>query len=188
MDTSATVTAPASKGPGSSPPRTALLLLLVIAVWCGVVFISPQISLSDSAWHLVKFFHLASLALGFGAVLVVDFCALAALVGRHSPAFATRMAATIDPVIWAGYAGLVLSGLFLHPDLNSTPMWIKLVAVLVAGGNGVLARNGMRAMLALPAETKVADIPRRLLVRVSAQAAVSQAVWWTAAIIGYFWI
>ncbi|MBC3843644.1 hypothetical protein GXW82_35805 [Streptacidiphilus sp. 4-A2] len=167
--------------------RTLLLLLAVTALWCLAVFGSTLIDPDRTVRHFFKFVHIMALTLGFGAVLAVDTCGLAVLLRRRSPGFATRVAATVDPAIWIGYVAIVLSGLMLVPDLGSVPMWFKLVAALLAGLNGVLSRGAMRALLAVPRGTAYTDIPRALMLRVVAHASVSQAAWWAAAIIGYFW-
>jgi hypothetical protein len=173
-----------------APPRrgrTLLLLLAVTALWCLAVLGSTAIDPDRTVRHFFKFVHIMALVLGFGAVLAVDTCGIAVLLGRRSPAFATRVAATVDPAIWAGYVVITLSGLMLSPHLTSVPMWIKLVAALLAGWNGVLARGTMRALLATPRDATLAAVPRSLTVRVLGHAVLSQVAWWTAAIIGYFW-
>jgi hypothetical protein len=173
--------------PGGRRLRTLALLCLVTAVWCTIVLASTHIEISKPVRHYAMFVHIMSLTAGFGGVIAVDVCALAVLARRRSPGFATRVAATVDPAIWGGYAGLMLSGLLLEPNLHSTAMWVKLVAALVAGLNGVLAHESMRRMLALPRGAGIGQVPRSLLVRVVGHATVSQGSWWTAVIIGYFW-
>ncbi len=78
------------------------------------------------------FFHAISLVLGFGCVLAIDMCWVAALLGRRSLTFAAQSAATIDPLLWAGCLGLGVSGLLLMPNLHAPLMWVKLFAALVA--------------------------------------------------------
>ena len=93
--------------------------------------------------------HLLSLTLGFGAVLSTDRCALSGLVRRRgfTLARAVRVAAVLDSPIWAGYLGLIVSGLLLRPDLGLAPMWVELGAALPVGLNGVDAQGGvMRSM------------------------------------------
>ena len=192
----ATVTTPAPTTTPPPPPhlpspagrrlRTLFLLCAIAGLWCTVVLASTRVDLSQTVRHYVKFVHLMSLTVGFGAVIAVDVCALAVLLGKRSPGFATRVAATVDPAVWGGYLGLILSGLLLEPNLNSAAMWVKLVAALVAGLNGALARDAMHRMLALPRGATVRQVPRPLMSRVAAHAAVSQAAWWTATVIAYF--
>ncbi|MEU0967648.1 hypothetical protein ABZ357_20265 [Streptomyces sp. NPDC005917] len=83
--------------------------------------------------------HLASLVLGFGAVLVADYNALAYLVGRCTLHDALGSTARLHVPMWAGPASLLVSGVMLHPNLGSAPTRIKLGLVLILTVNGLQA-------------------------------------------------
>jgi len=120
----------------------------------------------------------------------VDVCALNGLLRRHdfTLADAIRAAAVVDPLIWLGYLGLILSGLLLHPDLSEPLMWVKLAAGFAAGINGINAKGVMNALSRLPRATRLTDLPRSFAVRAVLAAAFSQLAWWTAILIGFFGI
>jgi hypothetical protein len=126
------------------------------------------------------FVHLASLIVGFGAVITVDWFALMWLLRRCQFRQVLTVAHQVHLLIWLGLAGLSASGGLLRPDLDSTPTRIKLLLVLLIALNGVQATVVNR---------KVAEftgrLPRLLLARSVLVALVSQAGWWGAIVIGF---
>jgi hypothetical protein len=179
--------------PAPSPSarlRLAAAAAGITALWALVLLASMRIDVGHGLHHVVVAVHLISLTVGFGAVLAVDVCALNGQLRRRdfTLADAIRAAAVMDPLIWIGYFGLMLSGLLLHPDLGEPLMWVKLGAGYVAGINGLNAK-GMAGMLSgLPRSTRLGDLPRSFAVRAIAAALLSQVVWWTAILIGFFGI
>ncbi len=155
--------------------------LAICAAWAASVWISFHLQ-ADAALHTVALFvHLASLVLGFGAVLVADYYGLLWITGRCSLRDALGSAGRLHLPIWAGLAGLVASGTMLHPDPSSTLTCVKLVLVLL------LSLNGLQAGLLnqrMAAHTAAAPGPR-LLAWGGATALVSQVCWWGAVIIGF---
>ncbi len=136
----------------------------------------------DAALHTAALFvHLASLVLGFGAVLVADYYALLFLTGRCSLRDALNSTARLHVPIWSGLAGLVTSGMMLHPDLGSTLTRIKLGLVLVLTLNGLQAGVLNRRM----PQQGTSTLTPRLLVWGAATALVSQVCWWGAVVIGF---
>ena len=162
----------------------------VTLLWTVALLASTRINLSHGLHHPVVALHLISLTVGFGAVLAVDVCALNGLLRRHdfTLADAIRAAAVVDPLIWTGYFGLILSGLLLRPDFGEPLMWVKLAAGFLAGLNGINAKSVMHPLAALPRSTRLADLPRSFAVRAIAAALISQLAWWTAILIGFFGI
>ncbi|MER5467494.1 hypothetical protein [Streptomyces sp. NPDC002685] len=76
----------------------------------------------DADLHAVALFvHLASLVLGFGAVLMADYYALLYLTGRCTFHNALTSAGRLHVPIWAGLAGLVASGVMLHRTWTPPP-------------------------------------------------------------------
>ncbi|WP_285484826.1 hypothetical protein [Amycolatopsis sp. NBRC 101858] len=154
---------------------SASILLLVGAIW-----LSTQLRPS-TAWHDIALFaHLASLILGFGAVLVADYFFALWAFGRVPFAEAVRSASRLHLLVWGGLTGLVASGALLSPNLGSPATIVKLCLV------GVLAVNGVHATV-LGNRMALADGPVsfRLLVRGGLTTAVSQLCWWGAVVIGF---
>ncbi|AZM93277.1 hypothetical protein D1J60_22315 [Streptomyces sp. W1SF4] len=136
---------------------------------------------ADAAMHSAALFaHLASLVLGFGAVLSADYYGLLWATGRCGLAEVVAATSRLHVPIWAGLGGLVVSGLMLHPDLTSplTMTKIGLVALLTV--------NGLQAgLLGRRLEAATGEVGRGLLLWGGATALVSQACWWGAVVIGF---
>ncbi len=129
--------------------------------------------------HCALFVHLASLVVGFGAVITVDWFGAQWLLRQRSLGDVLNVISGAHGLIWVGLAGLVLSGSFLDPDVEATWTRVKLVIVLVVGLNGLHAHTLRHALEG--ADT----IGPSVLRRAAAAALISQAGWWTAALIGY---
>jgi hypothetical protein len=164
----------------------ALLLVLLIG-WGASVFGSQYIALDVNALRIANAIHVMALVLGFGAVLSVMFAGLRSLLGWIPFSVATRVAVTLDPGVWIGYTALMISGIFLRPALNPV-MWIKLVLVLVAAANGIVALPSMKVLLAQPADAGIRDIPRPLAIQLFAQVTISQLAWWVTIFLSFFYI
>lgn len=174
---------PAPPQGSRSLPAWALALIGVAAtaVLIGVVWAAAHLQ-ADRALHTgALFIHIVALVVGFGAVLTVDWYALLWLLGRRSLHEMAKIGAAVHLPIWLGLAGLVLSGMLLRPDLSAPLTWIKLGLVLLITLNGLHAYAIGERLLRLDGE-----VPRRLLLRASAAAALSQLGWWGATIIGFF--
>ncbi len=143
-----------------------------VAVW-----IAGHVAADDTLHDAALFAHLAFLVVGFGAVLTVDWAALLWVAGRCELRDVLRQAGTLHVPIWAGFAGLILSGVFLEPDLASPLTRAKLGLVLLIGWNGVLAMWQHARLTADPARLHVG--------LASVTASVSQAGWWGAMAIGF---
>lgn len=153
-----------------------LLLLVLVGVpgcWWLAGHAEPHRVLHEGA----LFVHLASLVLGFGAVLTVDWVGLLWLLGRRAFEDVTTAAGNVTFPIWAGYAGLVGSGLLLEPDLGARLTQVKIALVLLIGLNGLVATALHR---------RLADGPSLRLVAISSTTALlSQIGWWGAVVIGH---
>jgi len=157
--------------------RFAAAAVAVVVLGCVCVPVATLAHPSPSLHAAALFVHLASLVLGFGAVLAVDWIALLWVLGRRATGDLLAMAANVTVPIWLGYAGLVFSGLLLEPDLRSPLTQVKLGMVLVIGLNGVFAAWQHAAL-------QQNDSPR-LFVLGSMSAMVSQAAWWGALVVGH---
>ncbi|MER8047566.1 hypothetical protein [Streptomyces sp. NPDC094032] len=129
-----------------------------------------------------RFLHVASLVVGLGAVLAVDWFAVLWLTGRRPLAGVLDTACALQTPIWAGLGGLTVTGLFLRPDLGSPLTLVKLGLVLAVTLNGLYAH---RLGQLLERFRTHGGVPRRLLVRSGVAATVSQAGWWGATFIGF---
>ncbi|MEU7552239.1 hypothetical protein AB0B01_07740 [Streptomyces sp. NPDC044571] len=147
----------------------------------GVLWFSLHIR-TDPALHTAALFaHLASLVLGFGAVLSADYHGMLWALGRCSFEEVLSATSRLHVPIWAGLGGLVASGAMLHPDLGSPLTAVKLALVLA------LTLNGLQAGLLGRRLAASADGPirRRMLAWGGATALVSQVCWWGAVAIGF---
>ena len=147
----------------------------------GAVWWSTTLSPSARTHDVALFCHLACLVVGFGAVLAVDWVGLLWSLRRRSLTQVLEVARHLHAPIWGGYAGLVVSGAFLAPDLDSPVTLLKLVMVVVVGWNGVLAAR-LLERLQRAGEGMVTRGTRALA---GASVLVSQAGWWVATAIGY---
>jgi len=166
--------------------RAATRAGLVVAVWASAIALASIVHPIGWVHDGALFGHLMALAVGFGAVVVLDFYGTACLTGKRSPVTVARLAVAVDPLIWGGFFVLVISGSLLAPHLSDPFTRIKLAAVLIAGLNGVNADGLRDAIRALPSDASLRQLPRRLLVRLAVTAMVSQAAWWSAILVG-FW-
>ncbi|MEA2828263.1 MAG: hypothetical protein QOG43_2702 [Actinomycetota bacterium] len=158
---------------------------LVVGAWAVVIAVA---SINQPPWALRRgalFLHLAALIAGFGAVLVVDLHGVLWLIGRRRLGDLLQVTSALQPLIWGGLTALVVSGLFLHPNLLLPRTQIKLVLVLVATLNGMWAHGLSEQLEAHPAITAAHRVDQRLLRKVMAAGAISQAAWWGATLIGF---
>lgn len=172
----------ASSGPGPTRPRPATYLVLALAicsVWSGALWVAVHLEPSPFLHRAALFVHLASLVVGFGAVLTLDWFGTLWLLGRRTLPEVLRTAAGVHPMIWLGLLGLTTSGMLLSPTLHGLT-GVKLVVVLGVALNGLNAHHlqGRLEETALP-------MGRPLLVRAGLTAAASQTGWWIACLIGF---
>jgi hypothetical protein len=156
---------------------TILVGLLILVVIAG----STAISVPPIVRSIALFVHLVSLIVGFGTVLGVDYFGLLWSMRRIPLQAMLGQADRMSPLIWLGFGGLILSGSLMQPELSRPLTLIKMACVVGIGVVGVLALSTKRAMVrAMPA------VGRSLLLRGLVLAAASQALWWSAVLIG-FW-
>lgn len=150
------------------------LMAVVLPV---LLMLATQVDPTPTTSRLALFGHLACLVVGFGAVLSVDWVALLWVLRRRTLVEVLGTATNVQVPIWAGYAGLVLTGVLLEPHLDVARTQIKLALVLVIGLNGLVATWLHLVLQARPG--------RRVLVASAACAGVSQIGWWGATVIGF---
>ncbi|TJZ54057.1 hypothetical protein FCH28_12645 [Streptomyces piniterrae] len=172
-------------GPGDRPPTPAWALAalgvlssatLVAACWAADhVHADPPVQLA------ARFLHLVSLIVGLGSVLAVDWFAVLWMLGRRRLSDVLRTACALQVPIWLGLAGLVVTGLFLRPDLASPLTQLKLGLVLAITLNGLYAHwLGQRLD-----GCRDGRVPRPLRIQSGVAASVSQVGWWGASLIGF---
>ncbi|MFI9741738.1 hypothetical protein [Streptomyces sp. NPDC052494] len=122
-----------------------------------------------------------ALVVGLGSVLAVDWFAALWLVGRRRLSDIPDTARTLQVPIRLGLSGLVVTGLFLRPNLESPLTLAKLGLVLTVTVNGLFAHwLGQRL-----APYRGTTPPRRLLAQSGVATTVSQTGWWGATLIGF---
>ena len=164
-----------------NPVRTTLVVLVVgTCVLLGTA--SPDVPVPAGLHSLVLLVHLASLAVGLGAVLAIDWHGLLWLLRRIDLTELLTVTSRLTTPVWAGLSGLVASGVLLSPDVDAPLTRLKLVLVVLVTLNGLQAGAVHEALLRAGA---TADrLPLRLLTRGLAVGAVSQVGWWGATTIG----
>jgi len=167
-----------------SPARSALTAGAAGATAvAAAVLVAPFVPRDPVLHDVALLGHLVALALGFGAVLLLDLTGARWVLGRVALADTARLATLAHPAIWLGIAGLVLTGALLHPDPTSVLTQGKLLAVVVACTNGGWATSLGHEVAAAAARAE--RLPRRLLVRALVASGVSQGAWWTAVVVGW---
>ncbi|WP_084327866.1 transposase [Intrasporangium oryzae] len=161
--------------------RFPIILLALVAA----VAISTVVPADYPGRPVVLALHVVSLIVAFGTVLVIDWHGLLWLAGRRHLMESTRIAAASGPMIWAGLAGLIATGAFLHPDLTAPRTVVKLLLVLAVAWNGAAMSVFRRRLARLPPDTTPGQLPRtdwRILV---VSTTISQIGWWGAMTIGF---
>ncbi|MGP3928326.1 hypothetical protein [Streptomyces sp. 8N616] len=167
--------------PPTPPWALVLLGALGAAVLAAACWTADHVHADPLLLAVARFLHLAALIVGLGSVLAVDWFAILWTLGRRSLEDVLRTACALQMPIWLGLAGLVLSGLFLRPDLASPLTLIKLGLVLAVLFNGLYAHwLGQRLR-----HVHTRPVPRRLLIQSGIAATVSQSGWWGATAIGF---
>lgn len=128
---------------------------------------------SEVLFPVLEAIHVMGLALVAGTIAVVDL-RLLGLVLRDAPPRAVERA--IVPWTWAGFAVMALTGSLLLASeaaklVHNPALWVKLVALALAGGNVALFQwRASPALHAVPAGGAVPGAAR-------AGAALSLALW-----------
>lgn len=147
----------------------------------GAYWVAGPVHAGATLQTAARFFHVAALVVGLGSVLAVDWFAVLWLLGRRRLSDILSTACTLQVPIWLGLAGLVVTGLFLHPNLKSPLTLLKLGLVFAVTLNGLYARwLGQRLE-----RCQDGPVPRHLLVQSGVAATVSQTGWWGAMLIGF---
>lgn len=158
--------------------------VVIAGGWAAAISVSTLLVPPPWLHTLALFAHLASLIVGFGAVLMVDWYALLWVTEWRTVRDLRQVDLTLKPPIWVGIIGLLVSGALLQPDLGSPPTLVKLGAVLVLSLNGVAITRWTVHLARFPRKTRFSSLPRAARMRFITSAAISQVAWWTAVVIG----
>ncbi|MBB5478874.1 hypothetical protein [Micromonospora parathelypteridis] len=155
-------------------------VLTVSAGWLLAILVAPHVALSPGGRMVALFCHLTCLVVGFGAVLTVDWFSLRWLLRREPLGTVLVAARGAHLLIWLGLVGLLASGAALGPDTSSGLVWVKLLAVLVVGVNGLFLGRVRDRLVAVEGRP-----PWSVLLPGVAAATISQIAWWTATLVGF---
>ncbi len=174
--------------------RDAVLTVAIVGSLIAAIAASTRFEVTPVVRDMALFVHLASLVLGFGSVLAIDWFGMRLMIGKTSMPDMLAITAALTPPIWLGLAGLVGSGVVLRPDLSSPLTVLKLTLVTIVAVNGIHARALHRAFVRLPQvppssrrrhRRRRFSYDRRLMIRGMVSGALSQACWWSATLIGF---
>lgn len=158
--------------------------VVVVAGWVVSVLLSRAAQLSGTSHDLSLAVHLLSLVTAFGATVMVDWHGLLWLSGRRELRETLRVADAGRPLIWIGYAGLLISGTLLGPDLEQWRTWVKLGCVLFIGLNGAVVDTVGKQLAQGPPGARFSHVPVWLRRRMLTTAVLSAGCWWVAGVIG----
>jgi hypothetical protein len=156
------------------------LLIVVSLLISAAVFVSTRVQTPPLVHSIALFGHLASLVVGFGSVVGVDYFGLLWFLRRIPLETMLLQADRMSPLIWLGLGGLVVTGAFMEPQLGAPLTLIKMGCVVGVGIVGVLALSTKRTMM-----RQMPRVTASVLIRGLFLAATSQALWWSTVLIGF---
>ena len=130
------------------------------------------------------FFHIVSLVVGFGAVIVIDAVGLLWVRGRVPARRLLNVAEITQKIIWIGWSGLIISGfvmLYLKGFVDALTT-IKIFLVAMIGINGLALHFIKKALHGI---ARYESVPPALKYHVVLFSIVSQLGWWGAIVIGF---
>lgn len=166
-----------SSGIGTPEIRLLIVVSLLISA---VVFASSRVQPPPLVHSIALFGHLASLIVGFGSVVGVDYFGLLWFLRRIPLETMLLQADRMSVLIWLGLGGLIVTGALMQPQLGAPLTLIKMGCVVGVGIVGVLALSTKRTMMRQMPRVSASVLMRGLLL-----AATSQALWWSAVLIGF---
>jgi hypothetical protein len=168
-------------------PRRATDYAAVTGAWAVAVVAAAVFPLDDpQVARAALFIHLMSMAIGFGAVVMIDVYGLLWLSGYRSLGELVDLDTAAHTVIAVAVGGLLASGIALQPDLSSPLARFKMLLVLVLMLNGLSAQRMLHRMRrTLPPTTRGDSIPWTAFQRGLSAALISQATWWGSIAIGF---
>jgi hypothetical protein len=171
----------------SSKPRvpTAVLAAAAAAAWAGSLAVGHTCTFDASMHRLALSGHVLAMVLAFGSVIVVDWVGFLWLMGKRGLHDTSKLESAAAPLIWAGLAGLLVTGALIHPDITSPAIQLKMCCVLGLMLNGISLVPVMRKLHLLPEGTMFRQVAGNLRARLLLALVLSQLFWWTAIVIGF---
>jgi hypothetical protein len=154
-------------------------------IWLLSVVLSTVVHVGSDVITINVVLHDLFLVVAFGSIILVDWHGFLWLIGKRELAETIRLDGAATPLIWGGLTGLLATGIFLGPHLDSPMTDLKLAAVLVLSLNGIMLIPLMRRLAHLPAKAAFMDLPPGQRIHLVSCLVISQACWWTAIIIGF---
>ena len=161
------------------------LSLAAAAGWGTSVAVGNAFIFDHGVHRLALSAHVLAMVLAFGSVVVVDWVGFLWLIGKRRLHDTSRLESAAAPLIWAGLAGLLITGAFIHPDITSTATQLKMCCVLGLMLNGISLIPVMRRLHTLPDGTNFKEVCGNLRARLIVALVLSQGFWWTAIIVGF---
>jgi hypothetical protein len=168
-------------------PRRATDYAAVTGAWAVAVVAAAFFPLDDpQVSRVALFIHLMSMAIGFGAVVMIDVYGLLWLFGYRTLTELVDLDTAAHTVIAVAVGGLLASGIALQPDLSAPLARFKMLLVLGLMLNGLAAQRMLQRLRStLPPTTRGGSIPWAAFQRGLAAALISQATWWGCIAIGF---
>lgn len=157
---------------------------LIMLGWWAALWVGYSGPADPPARGFLLLLHLASLTIGLGAAIMVEYAGGLWVIGRGTLHSLLHIEERLAVPAWVGYAGLLVSGAMLSPDSHSPATALKLAAVLVVGMNGIAVQKLAAELDRLPGDIRFTRAPQRLRVWSMASGALSQVAWWTAVVVG----
>ena len=140
--------------------------------------------MADFIEKLPLFIHLISLVVGFGAVIVIDVWGLLWILNRQKLSQVMSVAGVTQKLIWLGFLGLVISGLFLGAHYDKPRTQLKIGLVIMLGINGLYLAY-LKNWAEKLGNTTFGKSPVMFRLQMAMGTTVSQIGWWGAVIIGF---
>ena len=140
--------------------------------------------METTPFFVLLFVHLASLILGFGAVMLTDLYGVLWIRDRLRFKQMVRVSGVNEMFVWIGWAGMVVSGvplLVLKGEVDNL-MVIKLFFVVLIGINGIVLHR-IQSRLEGFGDGEI--VPHGFMFRLGLALFVSQFGWWGALVIGF---
>ncbi|MBS1673180.1 MAG: hypothetical protein JSS74_04365 [Actinobacteria bacterium] len=157
---------------------------LIMLGWWASLYVGYSGSMDPQLRGFLLFLHLASLTVGLGAAVAVEYSGALWAIGRGTLSSLLQTEERLAVPAWVGYAALLVTGAMLSPDPRSPATALKLAAVLVVGLNAIAVQRLTTELSRLPEDLSFARAPWRVRVWSLGSGILSQLAWWTAALVG----
>jgi hypothetical protein len=169
----------------SSRRLVAMLSAAAVTAWTLSIILGTTLRVEGVVHTIALIAHILALVVAFGAILTLDWHGMLWLLGKRQLAETIRLDGAATPVIWGGMAGLLVTGIFLNPNIANPLTVIKLVAVLVLMVNGIALIPLMRRLVQNSPTATFGQLTRGQRFHLLACLTLSQLCWWTAIAIGF---